>query len=75
MFLAGIIKTHTDTEQELKQPAADESATTLDAEAVADAVADATWPSFKPRVAPSYFGRTTGGRTIGSAEPSRARWT
>ena len=71
MFLAGIIKTHTDTEQELKQPAADESTTTLDA----DAVADATWPSFKPRVAPSYFGRTPGGRTTGSAEPSRARWT
>jgi hypothetical protein len=56
MFLAGIIKTHADTEQEPKQqPAADESPATLDA----DAVADATWPSFKPR----------------RGEPSRARWT
>ena len=68
MFLAGIIKTHADTqadtEQQPKRPAADESTATLDA----DAVADATWPSFKPRLTPGYFGRTT------SDKPSRARW-
>jgi hypothetical protein len=79
MFLAGIIKTHADTQgdtgQAPEQPAADESPTTLDANAVANAVtdADAAWPSFKPRLTPGYFGRV-GGRTTGNAEPLRARW-
>jgi hypothetical protein len=71
MFLAGIIRTHADTQsdtgQEPKQPAADESPTTLDASA------EATWPSFKPRLTPGYLGRV-GGRTTGSGEPLRARW-
>jgi len=62
MFLAAIIQNHVDAESEPKEAATDESPTTLDA--------DATWPSFKPRVAPDHFGRTAG-----ASPGSRARWT
>lgn len=67
MFLAAIIKTHADAEQNQKpesekpEAVADASPATVDA--------DASWPSFKPHTSPGYFGRT------GVAAASRARWT
>jgi hypothetical protein len=77
MFLAAIIKTHADAEQDKLghgKPELDESEQDkpepLSVDVSAAALdADATWPSFKPRVSPSYFGRT------GVAASSRARWT